>query len=210
MLLFDAPLIFRHFWPASTLLRGALALAIPSLPKTDLPLSQNGLSQNGYGLFVNDNDHDHLFSRHSSDLPCVPGCVGLGPFVDWRVSGPVPALEMEMCLCVVMCLWCRFCLYLSLCLCLRLSLSLSLSVSGGGVVAVVVAVLLVCCLLLSGGLSSMRCRLYLDIRSRRGDIIWLPLRESGLLVPFVELSVEITSCQQHLRPSKKKKNTETK
>ena len=30
MLLFDAPLILTHFWPASTLLRGHLALVILS------------------------------------------------------------------------------------------------------------------------------------------------------------------------------------
>ena len=30
MLLFDAPLILTHFWPASTLLRGHIALAILS------------------------------------------------------------------------------------------------------------------------------------------------------------------------------------
>ena len=35
MLLFDAPLILKHFWPASTLLRGHLALAILSPPETD-------------------------------------------------------------------------------------------------------------------------------------------------------------------------------
>ena len=35
MLLFHAPLIFTHFWPASALLRGHLALAIPSLTETD-------------------------------------------------------------------------------------------------------------------------------------------------------------------------------
>ena len=35
MLLFDAPLILTHFWPASTLLRGHLALATLSLPETD-------------------------------------------------------------------------------------------------------------------------------------------------------------------------------
>ena len=35
MLLFLAPLIFIHFWPASTLLRGHMALAIPSLPEID-------------------------------------------------------------------------------------------------------------------------------------------------------------------------------
>ena len=35
MLLFDAPLILAHFWPASTLLRGHLALATLSPPKTD-------------------------------------------------------------------------------------------------------------------------------------------------------------------------------
>ena len=35
MLLFDAPLILAGFWPASTLLRGHLALAILSPPETD-------------------------------------------------------------------------------------------------------------------------------------------------------------------------------
>ena len=35
MLLFLAPLILIHFWPASTLLRGHLALATLSLPETD-------------------------------------------------------------------------------------------------------------------------------------------------------------------------------
>ena len=33
MLLFHAPLILTHFWPASTLLRGHIARAIPSLPE---------------------------------------------------------------------------------------------------------------------------------------------------------------------------------
>ena len=35
MLLFLAPLILIHFWPASTLLRGHLALVTVSPPKTD-------------------------------------------------------------------------------------------------------------------------------------------------------------------------------
>ena len=35
MLLFHAPLILTHFWPASTLLRGNLTLATLSLPETD-------------------------------------------------------------------------------------------------------------------------------------------------------------------------------
>ena len=35
MLLFLAPLILQHFWPASTLLRGLLALATLSPPETD-------------------------------------------------------------------------------------------------------------------------------------------------------------------------------
>ena len=34
MLLFHAPLILTHFWPASTLLRGHLALATLSPPET--------------------------------------------------------------------------------------------------------------------------------------------------------------------------------
>ena len=35
MLLFHAPFVLIHFWPASTLLRGHLALATLSLPETD-------------------------------------------------------------------------------------------------------------------------------------------------------------------------------
>ena len=35
MLLFGAPLILTHFWPASRLLRGHLALATLSPPETD-------------------------------------------------------------------------------------------------------------------------------------------------------------------------------
>ena len=36
MLLYVSPLFFfGYFWPASTLLRGHVALAIPSLPETD-------------------------------------------------------------------------------------------------------------------------------------------------------------------------------
>ena len=35
MLLFLAPLVLKHFWPASTLLRGHLALATLSLPDID-------------------------------------------------------------------------------------------------------------------------------------------------------------------------------
>ena len=35
MLLFHAPLILTHFWPASTLLRGHLALVTLSPPETD-------------------------------------------------------------------------------------------------------------------------------------------------------------------------------
>ena len=35
MVLFHVPLILIHFWPASTLLRGHLALATLSLPETE-------------------------------------------------------------------------------------------------------------------------------------------------------------------------------
>ena len=35
MLLYFSPLIFGYFWPTSTLLHGHIALATPSLPKTD-------------------------------------------------------------------------------------------------------------------------------------------------------------------------------
>ena len=50
MFLFPAPLILTRFWPASTLLRGHIALAILSLLETD---PQN-LGHRGYG------DEDHL------------------------------------------------------------------------------------------------------------------------------------------------------
>ena len=41
-----------------------------------------------------DNDNDHLFSHlslcnHSSDLSCMPDCVGFGPFVDRRIARSV-------------------------------------------------------------------------------------------------------------------------
>ena len=70
--------------------------------------------------------------------------------------------------------------------------------------------------LLSGGLSSMRCLLYLDIQSRRGGIIGLPF-EALMVTPVVcprllEILTTMTfgaqrrnQCQQHLRPSQKKK-----
>ena len=46
ILLFDAPVIFlTHFWPASTLLHGHIALAIPSLPETDPQILENWRTQ---------------------------------------------------------------------------------------------------------------------------------------------------------------------
>ena len=50
MLLFLAPLILTHFWPASTLFRGHLVLATLSLPETDPQI----LEHLGYA------DEDHL------------------------------------------------------------------------------------------------------------------------------------------------------
>ena len=123
--------------------------------------------------FLNDNDNDHLFSPVSlsvfTALPyfvCQSACalarslIGellaqcrnklssctCSDLLPLERSGPVPALEMEMCL------WCA---------------------CG------------VACLLLSGGLSSMRCLLYLDIHTSRGGIIRLPSSGSWLLLPFV-------------------------
>ena len=154
-------------------------------------------------LIDNDNDNNHLLRRlslctHSYDLLCVPECVHsligellalcrnklcmsiCSDLVPLERSGLVPALEMEMCLrlrcafgVLAMCLRCAVVSVVCVCLCL----CLSLSVDWCGVVIVVVAVG-VAHLQLSGGLSSMRCLLYLDIQSRRGDIIWLPLRGS--------------------------------
>ena len=49
MLLFHAPLVFTHFWPASTLLRGHLALATLSPPETDPQI----LESLGYAYEVN-------------------------------------------------------------------------------------------------------------------------------------------------------------
>ena len=50
MFLFGAPLILTHFWPASTLLRGHLALATLSPPETNPQI----LERWGYA------DEDHL------------------------------------------------------------------------------------------------------------------------------------------------------
>ena len=50
MLVFLAPLILIHYWPASTLLRGHLALATLSLPEIDPQI----LERWGCG------DEDHL------------------------------------------------------------------------------------------------------------------------------------------------------
>ena len=41
MLLFHAPLIFTHFWPASTQLRGHIALATLSPLETDLKILEH-------------------------------------------------------------------------------------------------------------------------------------------------------------------------
>ena len=63
MLLFHAPLIFIHFWPASTLLHGHIALASPSLPETDPPI----LEQWSYA------EEDHLgksFQAMAFGLQC--------------------------------------------------------------------------------------------------------------------------------------------
>ena len=63
--------------------------------------------------------------------------------------------------------------------------------AGDGDVSVSVSVAVWCVFVvdavLSGGWSSMRCLLYLDIQSRRGYIIWLPLRGSWLLLPLSAL-----------------------
>ena len=50
MLFYVSPLIFEYFLPASTLHRGHIALAIPSLPKTDPKILEHW----GYA------DEDHL------------------------------------------------------------------------------------------------------------------------------------------------------
>ena len=63
MLLFLAPLILGCFWAASTLLRGHLALAIPSPPETDPQI----LERWGYA------DEDQLgksFQAMDSGLEC--------------------------------------------------------------------------------------------------------------------------------------------
>ena len=63
MLLCFSPLILTHFWPASTLLRGHIALAIPSLLETDPQIMEHW----GYA------DEDHLgksFQAMDSGLEC--------------------------------------------------------------------------------------------------------------------------------------------
>ena len=46
MLLCFSPLILTHVWPASTLLRGHLALATLSLPETDPQISERWATLN--------------------------------------------------------------------------------------------------------------------------------------------------------------------
>ena len=63
MLLCFSPLILEHFWPASTLLHGLLALAIPSHLETDPQILEHW----GYA------DEDHLgksFQAMDSGLEC--------------------------------------------------------------------------------------------------------------------------------------------
>ena len=112
-------------------------------------------------------------------------------------SGPVPALEMGICLwracgVLVACLWC-----VSVCVLVCVVVSVvSVSVS----VSVCVSLVWcgchrrcgVACLVLSGGLSSMRCPKHLDFQSRRGDIIWLSLRGSWLLLRQFEMLTALT------------------
>ena len=63
MLFYVSPLIFGYFWPASTLLHGHIALAIPPLLETDPQI----LAPWGYA------DEDHLskpIRAKDSGLPC--------------------------------------------------------------------------------------------------------------------------------------------
>ena len=50
MMFYLSPFILKYFWPTSTLLRGHIALAIPSLPTTDPQILEHW----GYA------DEDHL------------------------------------------------------------------------------------------------------------------------------------------------------
>ena len=56
-----SPLILRCFWPASTLLHGHIALAIPSLPETDPQILEHW----GYAV------EDHLGRCHFSQNESV-------------------------------------------------------------------------------------------------------------------------------------------
>ena len=86
MLLFDAPLILTHFWPASTLLRGHLALAILSLLVNDHQISERwgyahevhldkcterGILVSNFGMTCNSLCELHTLDwlRHVSALP---------------------------------------------------------------------------------------------------------------------------------------------
>ena len=63
MLFYVSTLILRYFWPTSTLLRGHIALAIPSLLETDPQILEHW----GYA------DEDHLgksFQSMDSGLEC--------------------------------------------------------------------------------------------------------------------------------------------
>ena len=63
MLFYVSPSILEHFWPASTLLHGHIALAFPSPPETDPQILEHW----GYA------DEDHLgrsFIPMDSGLEC--------------------------------------------------------------------------------------------------------------------------------------------
>ena len=63
MLFYFSPSIFGYFWPASTLLRGHLALAIPSPLETDPQM----LERWGY---ANEDHLDKSFQAMDSGLEC--------------------------------------------------------------------------------------------------------------------------------------------
>ena len=85
-------------------------------------------------------------------------------------SGPVPALEMEV---LVVCLW-DVCVSCGVgCICI--------SVSVCGVVWLLSSWF--CLSVVVWWLSSMRCLLYLDIHTRRGNILWLHSRRPSDCMP---------------------------
>ena len=88
MLLFGAPLISTHFWPASILLRGHLALATLFSPETDPQISERWGYAHEVHLGKKKSERRILVSNFSVTRAIAfvnfTRCIGLGMSVPFR------------------------------------------------------------------------------------------------------------------------------